>query len=145
MKDLEAINQYLDQHPDDWDARLLLSDLYEDMGDMDRAQMQRWLVRHHKRPCSLELQKKLDLIPADTYMSLRAINRDSWAWYGSGLIDPSSVVAKDFYTATYWTTRTEAEDDLMHKLLKHPVGFRFVPTYDLFSPEKYDATHRFDS
>lgn len=42
----DAIGQHLKASPRDWQARLELADLFEETGEVDQAQYQRWLVEH---------------------------------------------------------------------------------------------------
>lgn len=55
--DLKALHLALDKEPADWDTRLVLADLYEELGQEDRATFQRWLVTHEKRPCTRSTNK----------------------------------------------------------------------------------------
>lgn len=47
--DYEAMRAALDVDPEDWDLRLVLADLCEDMGRTDEAACLRWQVREKKR------------------------------------------------------------------------------------------------
>ncbi len=48
-EDEERLHQHLDEHPEDWEARLVLADLEEERGRMDIATGLRWLVDNKKR------------------------------------------------------------------------------------------------
>lgn len=48
--DLDVLHTHLDVHPDDWSARLVLTDLLLDLGDEKGAACQRWMVEHERRP-----------------------------------------------------------------------------------------------
>lgn len=49
--DEQKLVMHLDRHPDDFDTRLILADLFEETGREGLAQVQRWLVKHKKYPC----------------------------------------------------------------------------------------------
>lgn len=47
---LNSLHARLDEAPDDWDTRLVLSDYLEENGDLPRAKTQRWMVEHQRCP-----------------------------------------------------------------------------------------------
>jgi hypothetical protein len=130
--DLAAIHAHLDLFPEDWETRLILADLYEDLGDTNRSEMQKWLVKYEKRPCSPELRIKFWLTLSE--------NEPMWTWYGGGEIDPKSAISSEFYGSTSFTSRQEAEEDLMWLLDKHPEKFSYVPRKTgKYAPKRMDG------
>lgn len=49
-EDGEALLRAVLKSPEDWDAKLVLADWYEENGDLDRAVGMRWMAKSHKRP-----------------------------------------------------------------------------------------------
>lgn len=47
---IQAIRKHLESKPDDWQARMELADLYEELGDLNRSKTQRWLIKNKKYP-----------------------------------------------------------------------------------------------
>lgn len=47
---LTALHAHLDAHPDDWDARRMLADLLDDLGDTQGAACQRWMALRGRMP-----------------------------------------------------------------------------------------------
>ena len=52
MSDEMRLQAYLDGHPDDVEARLVLADLLEEQGREEAAALQRWLARNRRWPDS---------------------------------------------------------------------------------------------
>jgi uncharacterized protein (TIGR02996 family) len=50
MTTLEALYEALSCSPDDWQARQILADWFEEAGQQAHADSVRWMVRHRKRP-----------------------------------------------------------------------------------------------
>lgn len=50
MKTLEDWYRHLEEHPDDWECRLVLADWLDDQGLDVLAAGQRWQAREHARP-----------------------------------------------------------------------------------------------
>jgi uncharacterized protein (TIGR02996 family) len=50
MTSLDLLYEGLRQSPDDWQAREVLADWFEEAGQQANADCVRWMVRHRKRP-----------------------------------------------------------------------------------------------
>lgn len=82
--DYKALNLHLNKFPDDWDARLVLSDMLEEVGELELARFQRVLVRYQKRPCP----------PGDQGWkgSHPSLSKNDWSWWMAGDEDVPSVI-----------------------------------------------------
>ncbi len=63
--DLARLQKHLDESPHDVPSRLVLADLFEEQGQLDRARCQRWLSRRQKWPDS----------------DLRPFKQTGWHWW----------------------------------------------------------------
>lgn len=49
-EDEQGFHNHLDQHPDDWDHRLVFGDWLEEQGRLPEAEAQRWMSQNRKHP-----------------------------------------------------------------------------------------------
>lgn len=116
MREVQIIREHLESQPADWAARQMLADLYEDMGDADRARFQRWLVRW-KRHADRDVWMSNSHPPHHLY----------WWTNGSygGTAHPSHVGSTLAFTRlpSYvhggYNSHQEAEEDLLYSLQRH--------------------------
>jgi uncharacterized protein (TIGR02996 family) len=64
--DRARLEKHLDESPHDLVCRLVLADLLEEQGELERARCQRWLARHRKWPDP----------------DLRPLKMVGWHWWG---------------------------------------------------------------
>lgn len=113
---MNRIEAWLDQRPDDWEARLVLSDAYEEAGDLSRARFHRWAALNRSCP------------------KFTAYFGQDWGWYYFALsddrLDTATLGTELFMELMYrhrrpevdtnrpFATRLEAEDCLRTLLEK---------------------------
>lgn len=100
---IKALQRQLDRASSDWDTRAILADRYEDLDDLDHAELQRWMARYKKRPIGANWYFDNDSFPSSLGYGIQG-NRP-----------------KQFCCST----RRLAEEALLEILLE--VGFDYIP------------------
>lgn len=97
IKTVETIHAHLDENPTDWQARAELADLYEEIGDMKHARLQRWLVTFRRAP-------------------LKEISDGSWGWAQYAAPAAIGALATRTNYESGYATRNLAEEGLLSVL-----------------------------
>jgi hypothetical protein len=105
--DIERMRNWLNANPTDWPVRLILADLYEEIGEKWKAQCMRWMGTNQKCPESMYFGPRI-----------------SWFWDTEGLEKDKSgthILPHRLYwylsgppeSRSCYPSAREAEDDLM--------------------------------
>ena len=113
LAELGALHAHLDNLPGDWDTRLVLADLYEEMGNYGQSNLQKWMVQNGRHPFFWTQARELG-------MANYKIN--CWFWYSgwTGYPDVPALLCgfRRFNRAWGpWTTRKGAEEILYNRLV----------------------------
>src|SRR5512146_1083560 len=73
---LDGLHLLLDEKPNDHDTRMVIADLYEEEGDIPRANAWRWLAERKRQP------------------NLWDGSRETWDWWSNGDRDGRNNFAK---------------------------------------------------
>jgi len=114
VADLKLIHGHLDLNPDDWDTRLILADLHEELGDLPRATVQRWLVKHLRHPTRYRSNAPAYWHDTRWDWWFEFTFEDSWRSPGRLPLRIFDVIKMP--GSCIYKTRQQAEDDLLRVL-----------------------------
>lgn len=111
---LESLHRHLDNEPNDWDARRVLADWYEEQGDASRARFQRFLADKRKCP-----DPSWGMLHWDWYA---APSTSRTAWLPEAVLNTNK---REIYYQTF-ASRQAAENCLYALLDKQPWLYELV-------------------
>ncbi len=108
---VKLIRNHLEEKPNDWQARRELADLYEEIVDLNRSKLQKWLIKYERCP-----EHTLDHRPSF---------KKPWFWWSSGFYKYKhsslgflvAYLEPKNYDKGGYATCEEAEEELMRVLI----------------------------
>lgn len=115
---IQAIRKHLESKPDDWQARMELADLYEELGDLDRSKTQRWLIKHRKYPDYGPVRRLTGWFWYYTYNSEHWIPEKLLNNTRFGIAKANGLSYALYPNYTGFNSCEDAEDELMQAFVK---------------------------